>query len=454
MLNKHFINIIETYIAEGGLLDKRSKHIVALSGGADSVALLLAMKQLGYDIEAAHCNFHLRGDESDRDERFCSRLCKANNVPLHIVHFDTKTFAQLRHISIEMAARDLRYSYFESLMHDIGAADICVAHHQDDSVETVLMNLIRGTGLHGLKGISPKNGNIIRPMLCVARADIEDALKQAGQDYVTDSTNLIDDVTRNKIRLDILPLMRKINPSVGNAIAKAAEHVARAVNIVDSVISKEAERAIIETDENKTVISSERILSSQSPQDVLFNILQRFSFVPSISEQVYKTVRTDSTGSIFKSSTHSLLVNRGTIVIKPNEKDEKTKKAIKIPEDGLYVYNEGLKFKIETLSAPPSDPTILRDATCCFADASNVRWPLTIRTTQTGDKFVPFGMKGSKLVSDFLTDLKLNLFEKQVQTVLCDAEDKILWITGLRSDNRVRITKSTKETIKITVIKE
>lgn len=452
MLNKSFIHKIETYIAEGSLLDKHAKHIVALSGGADSVALLLALKQLGYDVEAAHCNFHLRGSESDRDEHFCAELCKSNSTPLHIAHFDTTTFARLRHVSIEMAARHLRYSYFDNLIKDIDAVDICVAHHQDDSVETVLMNLIRGTGIHGLKGISPINGNIIRPMLCVTRAEIEHALKLAGQDYVTDSTNLIDDVTRNKIRLDILPLMRQINPSVGNAIAKAAESVARAVGIVDKVITDGAQNAITTNSNGTTIISVERLLNGPSPQDVLFHILQAHSFAPTQSAQVFRAIRSDATGRIFNSSTHKLLVNRGTIVIKPID-DAPTIRTIRIPEDGLYVYDDTTKVKIETLPCPPADRTSLLDKNCCYADAAKTEWPLTIRTVRTGDRFVPFGMKGSRLVSDFLTDLKLNLFEKQDQTVLCDNKGRILWVTGLRTDNRFRISKETTTTIKATIIR-
>lgn len=169
---------------------------------------------MGIDTEAVTCNFHLRGKESDRDENFCVALCERLGIKLHRCHFDTRSYAEARKISIEMAARELRYRYFEQLRQDIGAEAICVAHHQDDSIETLLMNLIRGTGINGLKGIQPINGHIIRPLLCVGRKDIEDYLNSLGQDYVTDSTNLVDDVMRNKIRLNVIPLLETINPNV------------------------------------------------------------------------------------------------------------------------------------------------------------------------------------------------------------------------------------------------
>ena len=166
-------NKVADFIEREGLLSRDGLHLVALSGGADSVALLLVMKELGYHIEAAHCNFHLRGEESNRDEEFVKMLCKRHDVPIHLIHFDTEEYATLHQVSIEMAARDLRYHYFHQLCHDIGADSVCVAHHRDDAIETFLMNLIRGTGIHGLTGIRPQNGQIIRPLLCVSRQEIE-----------------------------------------------------------------------------------------------------------------------------------------------------------------------------------------------------------------------------------------------------------------------------------------
>ena len=216
---------VETYIKKYNLLNTNDLYIIGLSGGADSVALLLMLKEGGFNVHAAHCNFLLRGAESDRDEAFCVSLCQQLGVELHRAHFYTRTYAESHHVSIEMAARELRYKWFEQLRQDIGAVGICVAHHRDDSVETVLLNLVRGTGLRGLTGIQPRNGSILRPLLCVSRAEIEAFLAEKGQEYVTDSTNLEADVQRNIIRLEVLPLLRRLNPAVAENIQRTAENL-------------------------------------------------------------------------------------------------------------------------------------------------------------------------------------------------------------------------------------
>jgi len=234
----YFIKKVKKFVDDNNLLDKSSLHIIALSGGADSTALLLALHQMGYKLEAAHCNFRLRGEESNRDEAFCSNLCSKLSIPLHRIHFDTREYANLHKISIEMAARNLRYHYFEQLRQDLNANDILVAHHKEDNVETVLINLVRGTGLHGLCGIQPRNGHIKRPLLGIHREEIEEFLKTKGQSYVTDSTNLIDDVTRNKIRLNILPLLKDINPSVIDNIDSTSNHITEGAKIVDDSLDR------------------------------------------------------------------------------------------------------------------------------------------------------------------------------------------------------------------------
>ena len=229
---------VERYIEKYKLLKSSELYLVALSGGADSVALLLLLKNAHFNVHAAHCNFHLRGEESDRDEAFCVEFCQRLGVELHRAHFDTREYAELHKVSIEMAARELRYKWFEQLREDIGAAGICVAHHRDDSVETVLLNLVRGTGLRGLTGIQPRNGHILRPLLCVSRAEIEAFLAEKGQKYVTDSTNLKADVQRNIVRLEVLPLLRKLNPAVAENIQRTAENLSEAQQVLNVAIAR------------------------------------------------------------------------------------------------------------------------------------------------------------------------------------------------------------------------
>ena len=232
-------NKVADFIAKQGLLTPEGLHLVAVSGGADSVALLLVLKQLGYHVEAVHCNFHLRGEESDRDETFVKNLCSEQDVILHLTHFDTKEYAAIHQVSIEMAARALRYHYFEQLRQDIGAETVCVAHHRDDAVETLLMNLMRGAGIHGLTGIHSKNGFVVRPLLGISRDEIEYYLCQQGQSYVTDSTNLEPDVLRNKIRLQLLPLMEQIQPGTHENIARSAYYLSEAEKVYNAGISRE-----------------------------------------------------------------------------------------------------------------------------------------------------------------------------------------------------------------------
>lgn len=429
-------------------MECNGKYLVALSGGADSVALSLALRELGFDVVAAHCNFHLRGDESDRDEMFCRRFCERNGIKLHVTHFDTEGFAKLRKISIEMAARHLRYAYFKQLAEDIGASAVCVAHHQDDSVETVLLNLIRGTGIHGLTGIKPKNGGIVRPLLCVTRNEIETVLAEVGQDFVTDSTNLVDDVVRNKIRLDILPLMKEINPSVSDSIAKTASRVADVADALDDVVGSVASVLVEEKAKGVVVIHTDRLMTGPAPEYVLFRLLKGYSFVPSQIEQIYASVSTGS-GRVFVSSTHRLLIDRDCIVVEPLA--ESGRRPMLVPECGVYVYDDSMKLRFERVERD-SGFKVSADKCFCFADASVVKFPLTVRTVEVGDRFVPFGMKGSKLVSDYLTDRKFNLFDKQRQLVVADAHGRIVWLVNQRPDERYRITDTTETVLKITCI--
>lgn len=440
---------------------------MALSGGADSVSLLLVMHRLSgpmrLEVEAAHCNFHLRGDESLRDERFCKDLCARLGIRLHLAHFATRDYAEAHHVSIEMAARDLRYKYFEDLRRDTAANDICVAHHRDDSVETVLLNLVRGTGVRGLRGIQPRNVHIVRPMLCVSRQDILHFLAAEGQDYVTDSTNLINDVKRNKIRLDVIPLLRQLNPNVCQSIFDTSLNMCEAFKVYDDAMGKSMNDVcgVGGDDVDSPVsISVERLLAQPSAESTLFSILGKRGFTSSQIAQISASVAcraavageargaaTMASGKVVSSSTHELLFNRGSIIVQPVGFGVSTK-AMRIPEPGTYVYSADRKFRV---AERPIDSSfaISRGSMCVSVDADKVRFPLTIRPTRPGERFVPFGMSRSKLVSDFLTDRKLTLFDKRRQLVVADAADNVIWLVGERADNRARITPASTKALLI-----
>ena len=453
---RRFASVHELFVYGG-------KYIVALSGGADSVSLLFVLKhlehELGISVEAAHCNFHLRGAESVRDEEFCKQLCERLSVPLHLIHFDTQAYADLHRVSIEMAARDLRYGYFENLRRDICAQDICVAHHRDDSVETVLLNLVRGTGLRGLRGIQPRNGNIIRPLLSLSREDIVQYLDAIGESYVTDSTNLHNDVKRNKIRLDVMPLLRELNPSVSQSIFESSLRVGEALKVFDEAMKRSiADVTATSPSHHLTIspshhllISVDRLKQQPSPEYTLHEILSPRGFTSAQIEQIYGSLDTCSVGKIVASDSHELAFDRGSLLVQPKTNAADAARSMRIPETGTYVFSDSLKIKVTTEDCG-DDYVPSRAADCVCLDASDIKFPLTLRHIEQGDRFVPFGMNGMKLISDYLTDRKKNVFEKRAQLVVTDAQQRIVWLVGERTDNRFRISKVTGKALRLTLL--
>ena len=424
---------VEKYIGNYKLLESNELYIIALSGGADSVALLLLLHEHGFRVHAAHCNFRLRGAESDRDEAFCESMCAERQIPFHRAHFDTHEYAQLHKVSIEMAARELRYRWFEQLRQDIGAAGVCVAHHRDDSVETVLLNLIRGTGLRGLTGIQPRNGYILRPLLCVSREDIEQYLHERNQPYVTDSTNLEADVQRNKVRLQLLPLLKTLNPSVCESIQQTASHLAEAQTVLDAVNEEFHRCNTLEISELSKYGSSEY---------VVFEWLKNYGFNGTQAQQIL----TAETGRVFSSSLgYDLLRDRDRLIVEPSLKPLKP---LRIPEEGTYVMEDGTRITLkETVVGSDFQPS--KESDLVTLDADKVAFPLTVRRVEPGDSMHPFGMRGRKLLSDLMTDLKMTLFEKHRQLMVVDAEGIVVWLVGLRTDNRCRVDRYTHNVLTI-----
>lgn len=436
---------VSTYIHDQQLLEDDQLLLVALSGGADSVALLLLLSQMGYRVEACHCNFHLRGEESDRDENFCKQLCLQYEIPFHCIHFDTREYAQLHKVSIEMAARDLRYHYFEQLRKDIKADFVCVAHHKDDSVETMLINMVRGTGLNGLKGILPKNNHIIRPLLCVTREEILLFLQDLDQRYVTDSSNLVDDVLRNKIRLNILPQLKAINPSVTDNLALLAEYSQEAYKIIEASLD-----GVACWDEKKQylLVDKKKVLACASSEYALFHTLSPYGFHGHSIREILSSI--DQVGKMWNSNTHVLVIDREYILIRSKSHDSRANISYKIPEIGNYHFGEDvcIQLSCQTRLAEFAPSKANNIATL---DADKVKFPLHLRKVRQGDRFRPFGMRGTKLVSDFLTNKKYNLFEKESAWVLTDKDDEIIWLIGERTSENVKVEDSSLNILKIVV---
>ena len=420
---------VSAYINKYKLLNANDLYVVALSGGADSVALLLLLKEGGFNVHAAHCNFLLRGSESDRDEAFCVDLCRQLGVELHRAHFATREYAEAHKVSVEMAARELRYNWFEQLRKDIGAVGICVAHHRDDSVETVLLNMIRGTGLRGLTGIQPRNGYVLRPLLCVSRDEIEHFLAKRGQKYVIDSTNLETDVKRNKVRLQVLPLLRTLNPAVSDNIQRMVENVAEAQIVLDSLLDNFKKHNTLELRELEKYGSSEY---------VIYEWLKNYGFNGTQARQVLEA----ETGKIMSSSQgYDVLKDRERLII---ERTLKPFNPMRIPEEGMYVLDEKMRLSLRKCAAYVSKKPFV-----ATFDAQKVVFPLTVRRVEEGDWMIPFGMRGRKLLSDLMTDRKMTVFEKRRQLVVVDAQDVIVWAVGLRIADSVAVAETTQSVLEL-----
>ena len=415
---------VKEFIEKEELFSKQDKILVALSGGADSVALTRILITLGYHCEAAHCNFELRGEESDRDEDFVRNFCRSLNIKCHSIHFETRRYAAQQSISIEMAARELRYNWFSKICEESDCQVVAVAHHKDDSVETMLLNLIRGTGINGLLGIRPKNGNVVRPLLCASRQEVVEYLHRMNQTYVTDSTNLEDEYTRNKIRLNLLPLMEEINPSVKDGLVKTASYLNDISKVYQQAIKESIDRIFITPEKE---ISIEKLMNEPAPQALLFEVLSPLGFNSTQVEEVYGSLN-GQPGKRFISSQWQVVKDRELLLI------EKVKTANDKPQ---IIFEEVLLTKEFVI---PKDKN-----TACF-DANKFKGVISIRKWEKGDYFIPFGMKGKKLVSDFMTDSKFSLLKKEQQWVL-SCNDQIAWLIGERTDNRFRIDDSTQKVI-------
>ena len=386
---KDFKQHIRNFIHQNALLRDEDRLLVCVSGGADSVALLRVLLSLGYSCRAVHCNFHLRGEESNRDEAFVRDLCQQLGVELDVTEFDSATYAAQQKISIEMAAREQRYEAFEQLRKNYELDFICVGHHAEDSAETILLNLIRGTGIDGLTGIRPLNGHVVRPLLDVTRNDITDYLTTLGQTWVDDSTNATDNYARNRIRHRLLPLMEELNPAAIQNILTTAHNLRGTAELCDEKATKEAATTL------------------------LYRYLAPYG---------YNTTQVNNLLESLRNHRQTLIPRSVT---------------------ALQSAIPSLRFSIEKTNG--SIPRRSNDV--LFLDVRNLSIPITLRRWHEGDRFCPFGMGGqTKLVSDLLTDARLSRVERENQMVLCVGYD-IAWVVGLRSDERFRVSESADEVL-------
>jgi len=428
------IGIIRTYIEQNSLLTCNRPVIVGFSGGADSVALLSVLSRLGYDCIAAHCNFHLRGNESQRDEDFCRSFTQSVNVPFYKIDFDTEKYAKENSVSIEMAARDLRYEWFESLRQKLDAQAIAVAHHIDDSVETVLMNLCRGTGIRGLVGIRPKKGFVVRPLLSVTRKDVLSWLSENKLSYVTDSSNSSEVYTRNYIRNKILPALLKVNPSVNVAISRTTEHLSDVEALYLHVVEDARKQIFI----GELELSIEKLLDYPAQETILFELLKPYGFSRVVVSEVFQSLKKES-GKVFFSPEYRLVKDRDKLLLGPVKEEEKIEFVIEESDEDFF---GPLNLAFETRDIDSSFVIEKSKSIACL-DYDKLKFPLVLRKWKQGDWFIPFGMKGKKKLSDYFSDSKYSLIEKERAWLLCSGDD-IVWLIGERLDNRFCITEKSK----------
>jgi len=425
-------NKVQHFINKNSLFKREDKLILGISGGADSVCLMHVLLALGYSFELAHCNFNLRGEESDADEYFVSELAKKYQLIIHVKHFDTLVYAAENKISIQMAARDLRYAWFDKLLIKSCAKYLAIAHHANDDVETFFINLVRGSGLKGLLGIKEKNNAIVRPLLSVLRLEIEQYLKDRDLVFREDSSNASVKYLRNKIRHELMPLLVEMNPSIQQTVKDEMRILDGVAQIYASKVD-EVRKDL--TKEKNGIVQFEisALLSLNSLHNYLYELLAPYGFydIESISKALHR-----QSGKQFFSATHQLVVDRENIFISllniENEVFEITKKTTSL------VHPLEIKFKVT------SDKTIIYDNDIAQLDVEKLKFPLTLRKWKQGDKFMPLGMKKFKKLSDFFIDNKFSIIDKQEQWLLCSDVD-IVWLVGCRIDERYKLETNTKK---------
>lgn len=421
------------------MFDKSKRILVAVSGGMDSVLLLHLLNEVGFNIGVAHCNFMLRDDDSEKDEKFVNQLAKSFNVPFYTKKFDTLNYATKNKISIQMAARDLRYEWFEEIRKKYNYEVIAVAHHQDDEVETFFINLIRGTGIAGLHGIKAKTGKIVRPLLFTGRKEIEEYVKKNKIKFREDKSNKSTKYLRNKIRLQLIPMLKELNPEIESTVKSDIQRIKQIENIFQKLV-KEKQEEIQSTEGNITKFNISKLLQLQNQELFLYEFLKPYGFSGDIIQQILKSLKAES-GRQFLSDSYRLVKDRKFLIISPHQADAVLES---------FIVTKGYKELLAPVHLKFSEINVAkkiaidRDKNIANLDLDKLQFPLHIRKWERGDYFIPFGMKGKKKLSDYFTDIKLSLIEKENTWLLCNGDD-IIWVIGHRIDERYKVAARTKK---------
>lgn len=441
------------YINRYNLIAEGDKLILALSGGIDSMVLADLLLKSKVEFVTAHCNFHLRGEESDGDEKFVREFTERNGIQCYVKQFDTEQYAVAQGVSIEMAARDLRYAWFEELRQQLGFNKIVVAHHADDQAETFFINLLRGAGLNGLKGMKPQNGSIIRPLLWASREQIRQYALENQIQWREDHTNAESIYLRNKIRNQLLPVFDKLHPDARQGLYNSLEHLSSENELYRELL-KEKLLQIVKQDGE--VQSAQKVAFAKTPESIvaehcrsiegptltfqlLFEWLRQYGFN---TDQCYFIIESmeDGVGNKYFSPTHQLVIGRNELFLSKIKSETNEEIQIEIGEEEITLPIH-LRFSKHEITP---DFVIDKSPNVALLDADKIHFPLTLRHWQHGDRFHPLGMKGSKLLSDFFVDQKFTETQKEQVLLLVSADGDIVWVIGYRIDDRCKVTNSTK----------
>lgn len=432
------VSKFEKFIEQEGLCSRHDTILVACSGGLDSMAMLHLFRQSGYQVLVAHVNFQLRGAESDRDEEFVRNYCVAHQLRFVSKRFETNNYAMDKGLSIQMAARELRYQWFNEQLLEYNLRLVATAHHLNDLAETILLNLARGKGVDGLSGIRPKNNNVIRPLLNWTRSELEQFVTAEGIIWREDASNATDDYHRNKVRHQVMPILKELNPSLEETLFEVSKRASLELALLDRAY-QEWHKTFVRQAGNMSTIAKAGVVSTEN-LPLLFRLLRPLGFHYDQCVDIQQA-QAGQSGKRFLSSSHELVVDRDVLILAPRAE------AFEIRQVGITDYRveqQGQQLVLEHDYQGNIEP----DLNQAFLDANTVVFPLTWRACREGDSFQPLGMEGTRKISDFLIDRKVPLPMKERATVL-ESGGKIIWVVGYRIDHQVRVRPETKSILRI-----
>jgi len=426
------------FIAQNQLFKRDSKVLAAVSGGMDSVLMAHLFKSAGFDFGIAHCNFQLRGDESTADQEFCKNLAEQLQVPFHVIRFDTLKYAADKKVSTQMAARELRYQWFEEISQQAGYSVIALAHHQNDAIETILLNLTRGTGIAGLHGILPKNGRLVRPLLFLNRDEIQQIINENGLPYVEDSSNASAKYARNKIRLEVIPKLKELNPALESTFEKNLAHF-RDLELLLEQKTAELKKELFVYRDNEIRISLASLQQLEPKRLLLFSLLQDFGVNETIIDDLILALDKQP-GKVFETTGYRMIVDRSELIITKTAPVNDKQAIIGIKDHEINY--PGYKLNI----LHDDSPLIIKNNPLAVSvDTDLLIYPLTLRPWRQGDYFYPLGMQSGKKLSDFFIGQKVPLHKKNEIPLLVNGNGDIIWVGGYRPDERYKVNENTKK---------